>query len=232
MLHWFIPDPPQLALAVDHAGGGGRGGPGGFWPPSGNRLDLEFALELMTVPRIVFVRRILESVLNNPVLVLGDGADHLLLHAHAEPIADILMEPSFGGDDYEPVFNDRGIPDIELDDHAIRHFIAGADTKTRGYVSAQVSQARWFLAALRVRKTMLISIARSMMSHGADFAPTQSRLKEKLCLQTIADHVNIHVSSVSRSVRNKTILSHFGCRTLGSFFEPVIYPDQANLISL
>ena len=142
------------------------------------------------------------------------------------------MEPSLSGDDDKPVFNDRGIPNIELDTAAIRHFITGADTQTRGYVTTKVNQARWFLAALRVRKTMLISIARSMMSHGANFASTQCRPQAKLRLQTIAEHVNIHVSSVSRSVRNKTILSHFGYRTLGSFFEPKIYPDQANLISL
>jgi RNA polymerase sigma-54 factor len=103
--------------------------------------------------------------------------------------------------DYAGMVNDKTLPG-EVRDHARR----------------KVDSARWLIDAIQQRQATLTKVAQRIFSHQRDFLVHGKAALRPLKMQTVADELGIHVSTVSRAIADKWVQTPQGVHTLKSFF--------------
>jgi RNA polymerase sigma-54 factor len=103
--------------------------------------------------------------------------------------------------DYAQLVNDKTVPS-EVRDHARR----------------KVESARWLIDAIQQRQATLTKVAQRIFTHQRDFLIHGKAALRPLKMQTVADELGIHVSTVSRAIADKWVQTPQGVHTLKSFF--------------
>ena len=125
--------------------------------------------------------------------------------------------------------NDDGEYDIRLtDDWAPRLNISkkwyqmykdrGEDPKTREYLKKRLQSAVWLKDAIEQRRNTLERVTRAIVGHQKAFLDLGPDHIEPLKMQQIADQVKVHVTTVSRAVDDKWIMTPRGVFPLKRFF--------------
>jgi RNA polymerase sigma-54 factor len=103
--------------------------------------------------------------------------------------------------DYANLVNDKTVP-AAVRDNARR----------------KVESARWLIDAIRQRQATLTKVAQRIFWHQRDFLLYGKNALRPLKMQTVADELGIHVSTVSRAIADKWVETPQGVHTLKSFF--------------
>ena len=103
--------------------------------------------------------------------------------------------------DYAQMVNDKTIP-----------------TAARDHARKRVEGARWLIEAIQQRQATLTKVAQRIFSHQRDFLIHGKTALRPLKMQTVADELGIHVSTVSRAIADKWVQTPQGVHTLKSFF--------------
>jgi RNA polymerase sigma-54 factor len=91
-------------------------------------------------------------------------------------------------------------------------------TKVRDHARKNVESARWLIEAIQQRQATLTRVAQSIFTHQREFLIHGKTALRPLKMQTVADELSIHVSTVSRAIADKWVQTPQGVHTLKSFF--------------
>jgi RNA polymerase sigma-54 factor len=91
-------------------------------------------------------------------------------------------------------------------------------TAVRDHARRKVESARWLIDAIRQRQATLTKVAQRIFWHQRDFLVHGKNALRPLKMQTVADELGIHVSTVSRAIADKWVDTPKGNFTLKSFF--------------
>lgn len=82
----------------------------------------------------------------------------------------------------------------------------------------RVESARWLIDAIQQRQATLTRVAQRIFTHQREFLVQGKTALRPLKMQTVADELGIHVSTVSRAIADKWVQTPQGVHTLKSFF--------------
>ncbi len=91
-------------------------------------------------------------------------------------------------------------------------------TKIRDHARKRVESARWLIDAIQQRQATLTKVAQRIFTHQREFLVGGKTALRPLKMQTVADELGIHVSTVSRAIADKWVQTPQGIHTLKSFF--------------
>jgi RNA polymerase sigma-54 factor len=148
---------------------------------------------------------------------LRPGASFTVDHA-SYVIPDLIVEQ-----------NDRGGFDVRLIDGntsvlPISRFYQRllrnkfTDPKTREYIQKHIESARWLIESIEQRRNTLLKVAKAIIEHQNEFLSRGPESIEPLTMQQIADRVGVHVTTVSRVVKDKWVQTPRGILALNRFF--------------
>jgi RNA polymerase sigma-54 factor len=216
-------------------------------PPGVAARDLRECLLLQVqdeTPQRDLVRRIildhLEDVAHNrlPAIHKRTGADLEHIRQAVEVVKHLNPKP---GNQYSPEGtryvtpdviiekNEDGGYDIRLtDDWAPRLNIPkryyqmyknrDGDPQTREYLKKKLQSAEWLKDAIEQRRNTLEKVTRAIVGHQKAFLDYGPDFIEPLKMQQIADQVGVHVTTVSRAVDDKWVMTPRGVFPLKRFF--------------
>lgn len=85
-------------------------------------------------------------------------------------------------------------------------------------VRRQAEQAKWLVSAIEQRQNTLLRVAKRIVHYQKDFLEFGPHYLWPLKMQTIAEDLGIHVSTVSRATHGKYMQTHRGIFSLKFFF--------------
>src|SRR5262249_29068036 len=88
----------------------------------------------------------------------------------------------------------------------------------RDQARRKVENARWLIDAIQQRQATLTKVAQRIFTHQREFLIQGKTALRPLKMQTVADELGIHVSTVSRAIADKWVQTPQGVHTLKSFF--------------
>ncbi len=100
----------------------------------------------------------------------------------------------------------------------------------RGYFREKIDQAKWVVNCVKRRRETLLRCAEEIVSEQWDFFTSDSGAVRPLTMGEAAAHLGVHLSTVSRAVRNKYISCRRGTFPLACFFAADVGGDTADEI--
>jgi RNA polymerase sigma-54 factor len=104
-------------------------------------------------------------------------------------------------EDFVRVMNDKDLP-----------------TPQRDMARKRVESARWLIDAIQQRQATLTRVAERIFFHQRGYLEQGEIALRPLKMQTVADELGIHVSTVSRAIADKWVQTPLGIKPLKFFF--------------
>ena len=118
----------------------------------------------------------------------------------------------------------------------LKEYSSGKDTKEMreadSFIKNKIDSANWFIDAIKQRQDTLYVTMKAIMEYQRDFFLTgdEGRLKPMI-LKDIADVVGLDVSTISRVVNSKYVLTAYGTFPLKYFFSEGLVSDEGEEVS-
>jgi RNA polymerase sigma-54 factor len=216
-------------------------------PPGVGARDLRECLLLQLTPETphrdvlrVLILNHLEDIQHNrlPAIQRRTGFDlplikeaiEVLKHLNPRPgaqltaenipyvVPDILVERNEEGD-YDVRLLDDWLPSIYISRRYVDLYKEkGSDPKTREYLKRKIQAAQWLQESIEQRRSTLEKVTRAIIQHQRAFLDKGPEYIQPLKMQQIADHVGVHVTTVSRAVDDKWVQTPRGIFPLKRFF--------------
>lgn len=122
--------------------------------------------------------------------------------------------------------NDSSLPTVQLNDSYknIASFLPNSEQK---YVKQHFKQFNWLIHSLQQRRQTIIQIMSVVLEHQQAFFDHGLPSLKPLTLQDVATQIDMHVSTVSRAIRNKHIQTPVGTYLWKDLFSSKIDNTQA-----
>jgi RNA polymerase sigma-54 factor len=216
-------------------------------PPGVGARDLRECLLLQIddeTPQRDLVRKIildhLEDVAHNrlPVIQKKTAADYdditealeVLKHFNPKPgnqyssegtryvTPDVIIEKNDDGE-YEIRLTDDWAPRLNIPKkYYLMYKNRDGDPQTREYLKKKLQSAEWLKDAIEQRRNTLERVTRAIVGKQKAFLDLGPDHIEPLKMQQIADQVGVHVTTVSRAVDDKWVMTPRGVFPLKRFF--------------
>ncbi|GAB4207811.1 MAG: RNA polymerase factor sigma-54 [Bacteroidia bacterium] len=100
------------------------------------------------------------------------------------------------------------------------------------FIKAKIEEAKWFIDALQQRERILLTAMYAIMEHQKEFFVTGDTGKLKpLLLKDIAEKIDADISTVSRIVNSKYVMTPYGTFPLKFFFSESMQKDSGEEVS-
>jgi RNA polymerase sigma-54 factor len=100
------------------------------------------------------------------------------------------------------------------------------------FIKTKIEEAKWFIDALQQRERILLTAMYAIMEYQKEFFITGDTGKLKpLLLRDIAEKIDADVSTVSRIVNSKYVMTPYGTYPLKFFFSESIQKDSGEEVS-
>lgn len=166
-----------------------------------------------------------------------------------EAIDDILtLEPrparAFGGDASAPSVRDPEVAIRKVDgEYAVIDLVVNpygvgeapaeyaADRTAKRFLSRCRREADMLITALERRTNMVLLVAREVLRHQRAFFDHGPRALRPLTMQQVADALDVHESTVSRAVADKSVDTPRGVYDLRYFFRAGVASERGDAVS-
>ncbi len=143
-----------------------------------------------------------------------------VLHSEESPmriLPDVIVERIDG--EYIVRLENHTVPSLRISG-LYRKFLQdkSGDREARDYIKKKIESARWIIEAITQRQNTLYRVACAIIEIQRPFLDHGITRMSPLKMQTIADSLEIHVSTVSRAVSGKYVQTHRGIFPLKYFF--------------
>lgn len=147
----------------------------------------------------------------SPVAVfVGDAAPPI----HPEVIVEL------DGVGFRVRVDQSGLPSVHVDpDVQALSRDKAQPTEVRGYLRGRVDQARFLVRAVEQRRETLLRVAGRIFHHQTRFLTDGPGHLAPLRMSQVAEELDVHVSTVSRSVAGKYVETPWGVHPLRWFFQ-------------
>lgn len=130
---------------------------------------------------------------------------------------DVLVEEIDGS--LEISVLDYSLPRLEIS-RSCRTALRDArkDREASAFLRKKIESAKWLIQALEQRQRTIKDIAVAIVEHQQGFMLKGGKRLEALKMQTIADTVGVHISTISRAIKGKYIETPVGIYEMRYFF--------------
>lgn len=129
-------------------------------------------------------------------------------------VPDIIVRKTDGK--YHVFINEYSVPSLKIS--SLYRNTQNMDKKTKKYVEQRVSSAVWLINSIAQRKRTLYNVASQIVRLQQNFFDKGASYLNPLSMQTIAQILDIHESTVSRAIANKYMETPYGVISLKKFF--------------
>lgn len=110
------------------------------------------------------------------------------------------------------------VPELRISKRYLRMLEGNPDQKTKEFIKRKVESARWLIDSIEQRYNTLKRVAQEIVNRQSEFLEQGPEYIVPLKMQDIADVVHVHVTTVSRAVDDKYIVTPRGIYPLKRFF--------------
>ncbi|MEG0988182.1 MAG: RNA polymerase factor sigma-54 [Clostridium sp.] len=121
-------------------------------------------------------------------------------------------------DHFEILLNEYLYPDVQVNGYYKQLSKEQNDPETAAYLQDKIRQAEWVRDCISKRSSTLMSVTKSILHFQEDFFINGDRHLNPLRLCDVAQSLDIHESTVSRSVRGKYLQCSWGVYPMNYFF--------------
>jgi RNA polymerase sigma-54 factor len=140
---------------------------------------------------------------------------------------DIIVRRS--NNELQIIYNDELMPQLLFNQPIESDITNKLDLETKDYYSKKLTQGKWLQRALEQRKETMINVMRVITEKQKDyFLYGKNRLKP-LTLKNIAEILDIHESTVSRTVKDKYVQTPHGLVSMKSFFSNKLDEEKGEI---
>lgn len=134
--------------------------------------------------------------------------------------------------------NNSLVPELTISKEYIKMLNQYSKQKNKEYkeaskfIKTKIDDAKWFIDALQQRESILLTAMHQIMQEQKEFFITgdQSKLKP-LLLKDIASKINVDVSTMSRIVNSKYVMTPHGTFLLKFFFSESLQTEEGKEVS-
>lgn len=105
---------------------------------------------------------------------------------------------------------------IEINMEYVRLLKKSSKPDDRAYLKNNLNSARWWMNALAQRNLTMMRVAEHMITTQSAYFTGPKRILKPLTQKNIADSLNLHVSTVSRAIKDKTVQAPEGILSLNT----------------
>jgi RNA polymerase sigma-54 factor len=116
------------------------------------------------------------------------------------------------------VLNELHIPKVSINEYYEQLQHKSNSKETKMYIHSHLQSAKWIIRSIEQRKNTLTRVLQAITSEQAMFFEKGVAGLKPMVLQTIADKIGLHQSSISRAVHNKYVETPQGLFELKFFF--------------
>lgn len=117
-------------------------------------------------------------------------------------VPDVLMEKD--GEELKIRLNDDWIGDYSINDYYVKMMEQAEDSELKEYFRKKYERCRFIIMSIEQRRDTILRISRAVLDRQRDYFMEHKPLKP-MTMQSIADNIEMHVSTVSRAVKGKYI---------------------------
>ena len=99
------------------------------------------------------------------------------------------------------------------------------------FLKQKIESASWFMNAVSNRYETMTKIMESIIRHQKTYFESDNRELSPLNLKTIAEDVNLDISTVSRATNDKYVQLPWGCKEIKSFFSEGVATIDGEMVS-
>ena len=121
---------------------------------------------------------------------------------------------------------------LYLNENYWQDFPSDLSSEAQQFLKQQFRDARWWIRNLAFRYHSVLGIGRAIVEHQSDYLENRTAPLKPLTLQDIATTLNIHASTVSRAINQKTILTPRGILSLKKLFSGHVTVTNSDDISI
>lgn len=128
--------------------------------------------------------------------------------------------------------NDSWVSNISLNTKYLESIKNKKSSKeTMKYLSQKFDSATWLIQAIEQRQSTLTRVMEEIINNQSDFFNGDTSLIRPMKLKDIANKLNMDISTISRSTRNKYVDTPYGIFELKSFFSGKLNSDNGEEVS-
>ena len=157
-------------------------------------------------------------------------ASHYFVKEAQHIIPDISAEKIKGK--WHVSSNNSMLPKLKVN----RHYQVMLDNKktskeTKKFLKQKIENAKWFVDAISSRHSTIERIMSSIIAHQFSYFESDKRELSPLILKTIAEDIEMDISTISRATNDKYVQLPWGCFELKSFFSEGISTVDGDIVS-
>ena len=128
--------------------------------------------------------------------------------------------------------NDSWVSNISLNTKYLESIKNKKSSKeTMRYLSQKFDSATWLIQAIEQRQSTLTRVMEEIINNQSDFFNGDTSSIRPMKLKDIANKLNMDISTISRSTRNKYVDTPYGIFELKSFFSGKLNSDNGEEVS-
>ena len=128
--------------------------------------------------------------------------------------------------------NDSWVSNISLNTKYLESIKNKKSSKeTMKYLSQKFDSATWLIQAIEQRQSTLTKVMEEIINNQSDFFNGDTSSIRPMKLKDIANKLNMDISTISRSTRNKYVDTPYGIFELKSFFSSKLNSDNGEEVS-
>lgn len=143
-------------------------------------------------------------------------------------VPDLILEIVDG--EPEIRFNDDYYPRIYINEYYQRILKSTKDKEVLEYLKEKIKNSNWVIKSIEQRRGTILSVAKAICEIQKGFIVNKEHLLP-MTLSDIANRIEMHESTVSRSVNGKFIQTPTGVFELRDFFKSSIESSDSNVSS-
>ncbi|MFC7319651.1 RNA polymerase factor sigma-54 [Halobacillus campisalis] len=171
----------------------------------------------ITRQKVMTIANLIKSLSPRPMLPSTKQAEYIAPDFYVEKV----------GERYEVSLNKYGEPRIYMNSH-----YKNIEGTAGEYVKTCYNKASWLIRSIEKRHTTMLKVAQSIVDRQIDFLNDEGKgAFAPLQLKDIAEEIDRHESTVSRTVAHKYIQTPFGTVPLRMFFTSKLQLHQGGSVS-
>ena len=132
-------------------------------------------------------------------------------------------------DELHIIYNDEILPQLVINQPIELHGSSKLDSETRDYYSKHLTQGKWLQRAINQRKETMINVMKVILHKQREYFLYGKGFLKPLTLMDIAETLDIHISTVSRTVKDKFVQTPHGLVNMKSFFSTKLDEESGEI---
>ena len=137
-------------------------------------------------------------------------------------------------EDYQVFLNKEELPQLKLSYEYTQSIKRNRTLKAqeKKYLNEKINSAHWFICSIQQRQEKMKKMAYCLIKHQKAFFEKGFFYLKPLTMQELANEMAVHVSTISRTVRNKYVYTAQGIVPLKIFFQKGLVTDKGGAVSV